>query len=166
MTLAEFDLFYQQLPYFYKEHGIPNFTIPQTVEQAYEGFQFRVWTSNIKTHRLECIWSGIWHKNLEFDEAFDMEEALLAINKQINPDLMFVGRAQQLLQVFGPMFIGKNYSYENFTTVLFDVVMNHYLIFNDPNSEKVDSYFLNLLMNVENEQILVMLWQYLMTVKA
>ena len=114
MTLAEFDLFLQQLPYFYQQHGITTFVPPDVPnEQAYETFQFSAWTSNIKTQRIECVWSTLKHKDLDFDLAFDTEEGLLEISKQINPE-QFIVRSHQFLAAFGANYIGKNYKYEEY----------------------------------------------------
>ena len=166
MTLSEFDLFIQQLPYFYQQHGITNFIPPDVPnEQAYETFQFRAWTSNIKTHRIECVWSMLKHKDLDFDLAFETEEGLLEISKQINPENLFILRTHQFLAAFGANYIGKNYKYEEFAGKLFDDVMNHYLTHEDPNSEAVDNYFLTILMNIEREPLLVMLWKYFTNIK-
>lgn len=166
MTITEFDLFLQQLPYFYQQHGVTSYVPPEdTNEKAYELFQFRAWSSNIKTHRLERVWSNARHKDFDYEAVFDMEEELLAIAKQINPDNQLFLRAEQFLVVYGTEFIGKNYKYYEFVDKMFDDVMDSYLTHEDQTHEEVNNYLLNLLLDNEHKPLLEMLWKYITNIK-
>lgn len=166
MTISEFDLFLQQLPYFYQQHGVISYVPPEdTNEKAYELFQFRTWSSNIKTHQLERVWSNASHKDFDYEEVFDMEEELLSIAEQINPENLIIN-ANYFLVVYGTNYIGKNYKYEEFTDKMFDDVMDNYLTHEEQISEEVNNYLLNLLMDIERKPLLVMFWKYITNIKC
>ena len=166
MTITEFDLFLQQLPYFYQQHGITSYVPPEdTNEQAYELFQFRTWSSNIKTHRLEKVWSNVSHKDFDYDVVFDLEEEFMAIREQINPENKLFIRAEQFLVMYGTEYIGKNYKYEEFVDKMFDDVMDNYLTYEDQTHEEVNNYLLSILLDNERKPLLEMIWKYITNIK-
>lgn len=166
MTLAEFDLFLQQLPYFYQQHGITTYVAPQCPnEEAYERFQFRAWSSNIKTHRLEIVFTGVLHKDLDYNEVFEIEENVMKYFNLINPDGII-----SYLNVIASLPVCKELTNcpdctcVEFTNKFLDILMNMYLECTNQNDAKVYNYILRIMLN-KNVSLIDLIWKYITNIR-